>query len=131
MLYYIGPVAPGAGFNGFDMLIDGMMPGDFVDYSYDAMYGSLNLDGYKNILGMDKRSWGACSIEIEGANLWNLDLIRRDGYGVQVIYHLRAADGDGGASYESIYRNVLGTVAAKLYDDTVVFSGKSWHADWK
>lgn len=131
MLYYIGPVAPGAGFNGFDMLIDGMMPGDFVDYSYDAMYGNLNLNGYKNILGMDKRSWGACSIEIESANLWNLDLIRRDGYGVQVIYHLRAADGDGGASYESIYRNVLGTVATKLYDDTVVFSGKSWHADWK
>ena len=132
-IYYIGAVIPypDKGFFGFDMLVDGMMPGDFVDYAYDAMYGSLNLNGYKNILGMNKSGWGASSIEIESANLWNLDLVRKDGYGVQVIYHLRAADGDGGASYESVYRNVLGTVATKLYDDTVVFSGRSWHADWK
>lgn len=132
-LYYIGAVIPWPemGFNGFDRMVDGVMPGDFIDYAYDAMYGSLNLEGYKNILGMDKRGWGPSSIEVESANLWNLDRVRNEGYGAQVVYHLRAADGDGGASYESIYRNVFGTIATKLYDDAVVFSGRSWHADWK
>lgn len=133
-LYYIGAVTPWPemGFNGFDRMVDGVMPGDFIDYAYDAMYGSLNITGYQSILGMGRSGWGPSSIELESANLWNLDVVRRDGYGVQVVYHLRAADGDGGVSYVSTYKNVFDQMAVKLYDDTgVVFSGKSWHADWK
>lgn len=133
-LYYIGAVTPWPemGFNGFDRMVDGVMPGDFIDYAYDAMYGSLNISGYSSILGMERSGWGPSSIELESANLWNLDVVRRDGYGVQVVYHLRAADGDGGASYLSMYKNVFDQMAMKLYDDTgVVFSGKNWHADWQ
>lgn len=132
-LYYIGAVIPfpDKGYYGFDMMIDGMMPGDFIDYSYDAMYGSLNLDGYTHIRGMDKRGWGPSSIELESANLWNLDVVRRDGYGVQVVYHLRAAQSSGG-NFISTYTNVFGPMAVKLYDDTgVTFSGKSYLPDWQ
>lgn len=126
-LYYIGAVIPwpDMGFHSFNMLIDGVMPGDFVDYSYEAMYGRLNLTGWEGIRGMRKSQWGACSIDVSNSpNIYNLDIIRKNGYGVQVIYNLQPMNNEATRLNQN---STFNAVAKKLYDDTgAVWSGKNW-----
>lgn len=130
-VYFIGAVVPNSEANafGFDQPIDGIFPGDFVDYSYNAYYGTINY-GYNSIKGMRKSQWGPTSIDVQdGSNAPNMKLMRREGFGVQVIYDLRAADQD----YYTLsrYTKTFSDMAKILFDDAgIVFSGTNHRVDW-
>lgn len=104
-----------------DVVIEGMLPGDFIDYSYYPYYGSWSGSGYTNINGMEKSQWGPAPIDIaSGAYLWNADRLRSEGYGVNLMYNMTNRN----------YTSNFTTIAKKLYDDEVVFSGNRFPKDW-
>lgn len=134
-VYYIGAIVPypELGFNGFDMLIDGMKPGDFIDYAYEAQYGALSSEKYKKILGMESRQWGGFSIDLIdpiNTQVMNFDVIKADGNGVQVVYDLRSTDYD--YLTKARYENTFGYIAKKLYDDPLgaKHSGINYYKEW-
>ena len=93
-VYYIGACipAPAIGANGFNMQIEGMNPGDFIDYSYYAQYGSWS-DGWNTIKGMKKSQWGPYSLDIQESWPYMMDQTVKGGYGVQILYDLRPNSG--------------------------------------
>lgn len=118
-VYQIGQ-AMGRDGKGFNMMIDGVRPGDFIDYAYTdygALYDVLHL-------GMTRSQWGVGSLDMtyEGeSNPENIQYNRREGYGLQMVYNLKAGNGQ---------KTPLGDVAKYIYDDEVVWSGKSHAKDW-
>lgn len=125
-VYYIG-----SGMNsGFPYDIAGLEPGDFIDYSYWAQYGDWS-EAYTTIKGMDRKQWGPHSVGFGplGADPQDnyLRQLRADGYGVQVVYNLVTKDGNASAGS---YQSILGLIANRLYDESVVHSGIDHEVDW-
>lgn len=123
-VYYVGACVPDPSLDsyGFDKPIEGMYPGDYVDYSYSAQYGAIS-EEYWAFLGMTRKQWGASSIDMGNSpNFWNLDYVRKNGYGVQVVYDLRT---NGDDWVQTMNQNdTFNSIAKKLYDDTgAVWSG--------
>lgn len=73
---------------GFNFLVEGMKPGDFIDYTYEAFYGSLNSSIQNEYLGMSKRQVGPYSRNIgNGLNFNEQDMRRvHDEYGVNMCF---------------------------------------------
>lgn len=107
---------------GFNIPIDGMYPGDFVDYSYFAHYGSL-AGTNETFLGMKRSQYGTGSIDIGNSpNFYNFEYLRSNGFGVQAIYDLRAHD--AGDWVQTMNQNdTFKHIAKRLYDDPV---GAKW-----
>lgn len=122
-VYYIGAVIPDASqdANGFDMQIDGMDPGDFIDYSYYAQYGAWS-DSWQSIKGMEKRQWGPYSLDLQESYPYMLEQTVKGGYGVQVLYDLRPKSPSG--------ENVIKKVATGLYGEEVIHSGIVYVKEW-
>lgn len=118
-VYQIGQ-ALGRDGKGFTMLIDGVRPGDFIDYAYTdygALYDVLHL-------GMTRAQWGVGSLDMtygSESNPANIQYNRRQGYGVQMVYNLKP----GNSQFTP-----LNDVAKYIYDDTAKWSGKSHAKDW-
>lgn len=123
-VYFIGSVT-----EGFLSDIEGMEPGDFIDYSYYAQYGSWNTS-YTYIKGMDKNQWGPYSWDMnDSGDEWMMtDRVRSDGYGVQVCYDLRSVDDPNVSAGK--YQNILNIISRDIYDEEVVHSGINHHKDW-
>lgn len=120
-VYYIGACIPDLSMeaNGFDMQIDGMDPGDFIDYSYYAQYGSWS-EGWNTIKGMKKSQWGPYSLDIQESWPYMLEQIVKGGYGVQILYDLRPNSG----------QSLIKAVAKGLYGEDAVHSGVNYGIDW-
>lgn len=120
-VYYIGACIPdpAMGANGFNMQIEGMNPGDFIDYSYYAQYGSWS-DGWNTIKGMKKSQWGPYSLDIQESWPYMMDQTVKGGYGVQILYDLRPNSG----------QSLIKTVAKGLYGEDAIHSGINYGIDW-
>ncbi len=120
-VYYIGACIPdpAIGANGFNMQIEGMNPGDFIDYSYYAQYGSWS-DGWNTIKGMKKSQWGPYSLDIQESWPYMMDQTVKGGYGVQILYDLRPNSG----------QSLIKTVAKGLYGEDAIHSGINYGIDW-
>lgn len=120
-VYYIGACIPdpAMGANGFDMQIEGMDPGDFIDYSYYAQYGSWS-EGWNTIKGMKKSQWGPYSLDIQESWPYMMEQTVKGGYGVQILYDLRPNSGE----------SLIKTVARGLYGEDAVHSGINYGIDW-
>lgn len=129
MVYFVGACVPWPeqGFSGFNKAINGVFPGDFIDYSYYAQYGAIST-GYNTIIGMRKSQWGPTSLDMQDwVNSPNIKYCRDNGFGVQVTYDLRAAEG----AYENMYQTTLNEIAKILYNDSgATYSGKAHKVDW-
>lgn len=124
-VYFIGSAT-----EGFNDDIEGMEPGDFVDYSYFSSYGSWS-DAYLKIKGMDKSQWGPYSWEMtEFASAGDImtSQVRRGGYGVQVFYDLRPSDDPNVPSGR--YESTFNLMCPILYDEGVTHSGIDHEKDW-
>lgn len=122
-VYFIGSITAG----GFMSDIDGLEPGDYVDYSYYAQYGSWS-SAYTFIKGMEKKQWGPYSVDMNNASLYMFDNVRNEGYGIQVIYDLRAENDPN--VVPGSYKTTLNTIATKLYDENIMHTGVNYTKDW-
>lgn len=105
---------------GFTKMVDGVRPGDFIDYAYTD-YGALYDIPH---LGMRPNQWGVGSLDMTYANEsnpQNLQYNRRVGNGVQMVYNLKPGDSQ---------KVPLGDVARYIYDDTAQWTGVSHAKDW-
>lgn len=115
MLYQIGQ----ANF-GFKEAVDGVRPGDFIDYAY-CDYGALMNPIH---LGLSRRQWGEGSLDMtygQESSPENLQYNRRMGNGVQMVYNLKPGDGQF---------TPLNDVAKYIYDDEASWSGVRHEKDW-
>ncbi len=106
---------------GFKSAIEGVRPGDFIDYAY-VDYDVLAAPYH---LGLSRKQWGEASLNMtyEGeSNPANLQANRRNGNGVQMVYNLKPGD---------VQKTPLGDVAKYIYDDEAVWSGVRHEKDWK
>ena len=106
---------------GFKSAIEGVRPGDFIDYAY-VDYDVLATPYH---LGLSRKQWGEASLNMtyEGeSNPANLQANRRNGNGVQMVYNLKPGD---------VQKTPLGDVAKYIYDDEAVWSGVRHEKDWK
>lgn len=123
-LYFIGSAT-----EGFFSDIDGMQPGEFIDYAYYAQYGSW-LDVSEWIKGMGRRQCGPYSWDMNdpGADWMMTDQVRSGGYGVQVCYDLRA-ENDPNVP-DGNYEEILGIISQDIYSEGVVHTGINHAKDW-
>lgn len=73
---------------GFDFLVEGMKPGDFIDYTYEAFYSSINKYIQDEYLGMSKKQVGPYSRNIGTGLYFNESDMKvvRDEYGVNMCF---------------------------------------------
>jgi hypothetical protein len=114
---------------GFDKKINGMEPGDFVDYAISD-YGSWDTEsGY---LGMERNQVSPCSANFASsyarwtATQSNLQRVRNSGYGGFMVYCLTFHVADVWNREMESLRNI----ARYLYDDTLVFTGEKPEPTW-
>lgn len=118
-VYQIGQ-AIGRDGKGFQSMVDGVRPGDFIDYAYtdyDQLYDVMHL-------GMSRKQWGCGSLDMTypgESNAENLKFNRKAGNGVQMVYNLKPGDGQ---------MLPLGDVAKHIYDDEAEWSGRKHEKDW-
>lgn len=118
-VYHIGLV-------GFGFDVDGMEPGEFIDYAYYPYYGSYNTSGLSTYKGMSKSQWGPYPLNLGSTSSFTSTMstrfnnLRNDGYGVNLHYCLPASD----------YSSVLNPMAQIIYDEEVEFSGVVYDKDW-
>lgn len=121
---------------GFFNQIDGQNPGSFIDYSLEAFYGYFDDYIQEYYLGMTKKQvspysrklvWGL-SLDNEGYgfdvgtySIEALEYLRSSGYGVNMLYDFNP---------ENDYVPAFNDYAKVLYDDEIVFTGKTFNKDW-
>ena len=123
-VYFIGSAT-----EGFLTDVEGMEPGDFIDYAYYAQYGSWSI-AYTTIKGMDKSQWGPYSWDMNdyGEEWMMTDQVRSGGYGVQVCYDLRSVDDPNVSAGK--YEYTLGIISQDIYGEGIVHSGINHAKDW-
>jgi hypothetical protein len=118
-LYHIGLV-------GFNFDVDGMSPGQFIDYAYYPYYGGYSTAGLGTYKNMSKSQWGPYPLNLGATPSFtttmtnNFNSLRNGGYGVNLSYCLPAAD----------YSAVLSPMAKIIYNEEVQFSGVVYGKDW-
>lgn len=106
---------------GFKSAVEGVRPGDFIDYAY-CDYGVLMSPPH---LGLSRSQWGEASLDMtygSESNPANLRTNRSSGNGVQMVYNLKP----GNSQFTP-----LNDVAKYIYDDEAVWSGVRHEKDWK
>lgn len=124
------------GYVGFSQTVEGMNPGDFVDYTLEPYYGSFNNNITRRYLGMTNKQVSPYSRKIvdglyklpdgQGYYVGTYDMqtlkrVRDSEYGVNMLYDFNPAQ-----SYVSAFNDF----ASVLYDDEIVFSGNTFEKDW-
>ncbi|WP_423129033.1 BT_3987 domain-containing protein [Gaoshiqia sp. Z1-71] len=118
-LYHIGKV-------GFNFDVDGMEPGEFIDYAYYPYYGSYNTSGLSTYKGMNRSQWGPYPLNLGSTSTFTSTMstrfnnLRNDGYGVNLHYCLPSRD----------YSSVLNPMSQIIYNEQVEFSGIIYDKDW-
>lgn len=116
MLYQIGQAN-----YGFKKAVEGVRPGDFIDYvysDYGALWSALPH------LGLSRRQVGEGSLDMtygHESSPENLQYNRRMGNGVQMVYNLKPGNGQ---------MTPLNDVAKYIYDDEALWSGIRHEKDW-
>ena len=114
------------GYTGFGFNVDGMDPGEFIDYAYYAYYGGYSTSGLSSYKGMSTSQWGPFPVQITSRTtatstyVTYMNRLRNDGYGVMLMYDMRALD----------YSPIFNSIANALYDEDIVFSGTLHEKDW-
>ena len=114
---------------GFYNKIEGVEPGDFVDYAISD-YGSW--DDESAYLGMERNQVSPCSANFASsyarwtATQSTLTKVRNDGYGGFMVYCLTFHVADVWDREMESLRNI----AKYLYDDTLVFTGEKPGPEW-
>lgn len=127
-VYYIGSGMT----NGFPYDVNGVEPGDFIDYAYWSMYMSYDYsNGWSKIKGMEKSQYGPYPFAFgpDGGEMYepNLKQVRDEGYGVQIVYNLDVKDGN---EAKGNYESKLGQISRALYDEEIRHSGINHGVDW-
>lgn len=102
---------------------DGIDPGEYISYSYQAYYGQWDNSGYSRFKGMSKKQWGPYAINIDensSPSSYHLKLLRSEGFGVLNIYNMMPKD----------YTDKLNIVARELYDDEIYMFHPPYERDW-
>jgi hypothetical protein len=114
---------------GFHNEIEGVEPGDFVDYGINDYGAWLGEDQF---LGMERSQIAPCSANFASAYArWtatpgNLERVRNEGYGGFMVYCLTFVSKDvWDREIES-----LQNIAQYLYDDTLVDTGYRPECTW-
>lgn len=124
-VYFIGSAT-----EGFETDIEGMEPGDFIDYSYFSSYGSWS-EAYMTIKGMERNQWGPYPwdmTDFASAGSIMTSQVRSGGYGVQVFYDLRTSDDPNVPSGR--YESTFNLMCPILYDEGATHSGIDHEKDW-
>jgi hypothetical protein len=114
---------------GFYKKIEGMEPGDFVDYAISD-YGSWDYEHY--YLGMERNQVAPCSANFAysyarwTATQTNLQRVRNEGFGGFMVYCLTFHVADVWNREMESLRNI----AKYLYDDNLVFTGEKPETTW-
>lgn len=114
---------------GFYKKIEGMEPGDFVDYAISD-YGSWDYEHY--YLGMERNQVSPCSANFASSYArWtatqnNLQRVRNEGFGGFMVYCLTFHVADVWNREMESLRNI----AQYLYDDNLVFTGEKPETTW-
>ena len=109
--------------------IEGMEPGDFVDYAISD-YGSWDYEHY--YLGMERNQVSPCSANFASSYArWtatqnNLQRVRNEGFGGFMVYCLTFHVADVWNREMESLRNI----AKYLYDDNLVFTGEKPETTW-
>lgn len=119
---------------GFPNQVDGINPGDFIDYTMEAYYGSYNQYIPSKYLGMTNKQVAPYSRKIvdgltvdsngnsEGTySIANFNKLRNEGYGANMLYNFNP---------KNDYTPAFNDIANILYDEDIVFSGKKFEKDW-
>jgi hypothetical protein len=137
--YYVENVSSA----GLGKKVEGVNPGDLINYSYYAYYNRSGLAPVpdSDIAGLTKEKWGPYAYAFHGTNgdEWepevdrdNVKGIKNDGYGVALTYDLRGySDTHKNDPNKGImdYSVVLSVFSQILYGEDVV-AGKIYQKDW-
>lgn len=101
---------------------DGLNPGDYINYSYQAYYGQWDSYSYSKYKGMTKKQWGPYAVNIESgdADTYYLKKLRAEGFGVLILYNMMPKD----------YTDKLKNIAKELYDDEIYMYHPPYERDW-
>jgi hypothetical protein len=125
-VYYIG-------ISGLTNPVEGVYPGQMIDYSYYPYYGSFSTS-FSSIGGLTKTQWGPYPYAFHSTNgnvlypsisTTNINRIKNDGYGVNLMYDIRGQF--NGAVMD--YSNRLTIISNILYGEEVV-AGEIYQKDW-
>ncbi|MGJ1198726.1 BT_3987 domain-containing protein [Sphingobacterium spiritivorum] len=106
--------------------VDGIQPGQFVDYGLHDYGGSYDLSG--NYPGMSKKGMALYSQEFARGyytTAANLKRLRDGGYGAHMIFAM-----DPNRSNFLRQQRQMSDIAKTLFDDELVFDGKIYKKDW-
>lgn len=104
--------------------VDGVEPGEFVDYAL-ADY-NIGLDLSKFIPGLPKSGQGIYSINMNNSSTVRGTYIRNNGYGALMYYNLTPS----ASNYATQQKPYIENGAKQLFDDEVVYGGTRYEKDW-
>lgn len=125
-VYYIG-------ISGLTNPVEGVYPGQMIDYSYYPYYGGFSTS-FGAIGGLTKAQWGPYPYAFHSTNgnvlypsisTMNINRIKNEGYGVNLMYDIRGQF--NGAVMD--YSNRLTIISNILYGEEVV-AGEIYQKDW-
>jgi hypothetical protein len=108
--------------------VDGVQPGEFVDYALHDYGNSFDLSA--NFPGMPKSNMGLYSQEFARGNTsseTNLKNMRNNGY----LSHMIFAMDPNRYNFQYSQKVAMERMARAFYDDELVFDGKKYPKDWK
>lgn len=110
---------------GFSRQVNGVNPGDFIDYIYEAFYYSLDDRIYSAYLGATRSQVAPYSRKIYSGFSYDYDEFQkvREEYGVNMLYNYQT-------SRVASYLNGFGVMTKILYGEDVVYSGTSHPKDY-
>ncbi len=110
---------------GFRNSIEGVNPGDFVDYTYEAFYGYPNFSIWSSYKGMSKKQNAPYSRKIADGFAFNSSFMQavRDEYGVNMLYNYQLKHADS-------YHPTMSRMTRILYDEECEFSGVKHPKDY-
>ena len=130
--YYIGTN------NSFASQIEGINPGDLVDYSYYAYYSSWSATPTSGFLGLTNAKWGPYPYAFHGTNgttaypaisTTNINNLKNGGYGVNLMYDLRGRSDTHPNNAFMDYSDRLTIFSNILYGEPTV-AGTIYQKDW-
>jgi hypothetical protein len=131
-VYYIGTN------NSFTSQIDGLNPGDLVDYSYYPYYNSWMATPTNGFLGLTNAKWGPYPYAFHGTNgsttypgisTTYINNLKNGGYGVNLMYDLRGSSDTHPNEPYMDYSDRLTIFSNILYGEETV-AGEIYLKDW-
>ena len=132
-LYWIGV-------SGLGNQVEGMNPGELVDYSYNAYYGSWSeMPSSTSFRGFSKEKWGPYPYAFHGTNgstlypsisTANINRIKDNGFGVNLMYDLRGKSATHPNNAYMDYSDRLTIYSNILYGEETIRVEEVYQKDW-